>query len=34
MPGVDDAVARVAEDLLPFSALGLPWTREAVVHRG
>ena len=34
VPGVDDAVARVADDLVPLSALGLPWTREAAVHRG
>lgn len=34
VPGIDEAVARSAEDLAPLSALDLPWTgrRGAVTH--
>ena len=34
LPGIDEAVARAATDLVPLSALNLPWTRQAAVQRG
>jgi predicted dehydrogenase len=34
LPGVDEAVARVAEELTVFSALGLPWARPPAAVPG